>query len=90
MVPHEYFEKMGQAGFMALWVDKKYGGAGRNGDFLYTVIKAEEYSKRGLNCIFSNSAATLSLPTLLRTAPKSSARSGFPRSSRARPSSACA
>ena len=26
-VPHEYFEKMGQAGFMAMWVDKKYGGA---------------------------------------------------------------
>ena len=62
MVPHEYFEKMGQAGFMALWVDKKYGGAGRNGDFLYTVIKAEEYSKRGLNCIFSRLSGDVVAP----------------------------
>ena len=39
-VPHSYFEKMGQAGFMAMWVDKKYGGAGCTGDFLYTVLQA--------------------------------------------------
>lgn len=82
MVPHEYFEKMGQAGFMSMWVDKKYGGAGCTGDYLYTVIKAEEYSKRGLNCIFRASAATLSLPTLLKTAPRSRGRSGCPKSSR--------
>lgn len=61
-VPHSYFEKMGQAGFMAMWVDKKYGGAGCTGDFLYTVIKAEEYSKRGLNCIFSRLSGDVVAP----------------------------
>lgn len=62
MVPHEYFEKMGQAGFMAMWVDKKYGGAGCTKDYLYTVIKAEEYSKRGLNCIFSRLSGDVVAP----------------------------
>ncbi len=62
MVPHEYFEKMGQAGFMSMWVDKKYGGAGCTGDYLYTVIKAEEYSKRGLNCIFSRLSGDVVAP----------------------------
>lgn len=52
-VPHSYYEKMGQAGFMATWADKKYGGLGCTGDFLYTVVKSEEYGKRGLNSIFS-------------------------------------
>lgn len=61
-VPHSYFEKMGQAGFMSMWVDKKYGGAGCTGDFLYTVIKAEEYSKRGLNSIFSRLSGDVVAP----------------------------
>lgn len=61
-VPHEYFEKMGQAGFMAMWVDKAYGGAGCTGDYLYTVIKAEEYSKRGLNCVFSRLSGDVVAP----------------------------
>lgn len=61
-VPHSYFEKMGRAGFMAMWVDKKYGGAGCAGDFLYTVIKAEEYSKRGLNSIFSRLSGDVVAP----------------------------
>lgn len=52
-VPHSYFEKMGQAGFMATWADKEYGGLGCKGDLLYTVVKCEEYSRRGLNGIFS-------------------------------------
>lgn len=52
-VPHSYFEKMGQAGFMATWVAKEYGGLGCENDYLYTVVKSEEYSRRGLNCIFS-------------------------------------
>lgn len=52
-VPHSYFEKMGQAGFMATWVAKEYGGLGCANDYLYTVVKSEEYSRRGLNCIFS-------------------------------------
>lgn len=52
-VPHAYFEKMGQAGFMATWADRKYGGLGCTGDYLYTVVKSEEYAKRGLNGIFS-------------------------------------
>ena len=52
-VPHSYFEKMGQAGFMATWVDKRFGGLGCAGDYRYTVVKAEEYAKRGLNGIFS-------------------------------------
>lgn len=63
-VPHEYFEKMGQAGFMGMWIDKQYGGAGCTGDYLYTVIKAEEYSKRGLNCIFSRLSGDVVAPYL--------------------------
>lgn len=74
-VPHSYFEKMGQAGFMAMWVDKKYGGAGCTGDFLYTVIKAEEYAKRMASTASSPaSPATSSPPTLPKTAPEEQRR----------------
>ncbi|WP_329933837.1 acyl-CoA dehydrogenase family protein [Slackia isoflavoniconvertens] len=62
MVPHSFFEKMAQAGFMAVWIDKKYGGVGAGNDFLYTVIKAEEYSKRGLNSIFSRLSGDVIAP----------------------------
>ncbi len=62
MVPHSFFEKMAEAGFMAVWIDKKYGGVGAGNDFLYTVIKAEEYSKRGLNCIFSRLSGDVIAP----------------------------
>ncbi len=61
-IPHEYYEKMGEQGYMAMWVDKKYGGAGCYGDYLYTVIKAEEYAKRGLNCIFSRLSGDVVTP----------------------------
>lgn len=61
-VPHEYYEKMGELGYMAMWIDPKYGGAGCTGDYLYTVIKAEEYSKRGLNCIFSRLSGDVVTP----------------------------
>lgn len=61
-VPHSFYEKMGQQGFMAMWVDEKYGGAGCKDDYLYTVIKAEEYSKRGLNCIFSRLSGDVVTP----------------------------
>ncbi|HBI73247.1 MAG TPA: acyl-CoA dehydrogenase [Lachnospiraceae bacterium] len=53
MIDHKYYEKMGELGYLCMWMDERYGGAGCKGDYLYTVIKAEEYAKRGLNCIFS-------------------------------------
>lgn len=61
-IPHSFYEKMGRQGFMAMWVDKKYGGAGCTNDYLYTVIKAEEYAKRGLNCIFSRLSGDVVTP----------------------------
>ncbi|NCB24237.1 MAG: acyl-CoA dehydrogenase [Bacteroidia bacterium] len=61
-VPHEYYEKMGELGYMSMWVDEKYGGAGCTDDYRYTVIKAEEYAKRGLNCIFSRLSGDVVTP----------------------------
>lgn len=52
-IPHSYYKKMADAGFMATWIDKKYGGLGKSGDYRYVAIKAEEYAKRGLNSIFT-------------------------------------
>lgn len=78
-VPHEYFEKMGQAGFMAMWVDKEYGGAGCTGDYLYTVIKAEEYSKRGLNCVFSRLSGDVVAPYIAQHGTEAAKKKWLPK-----------
>ena len=43
IVPHEAWRQMGQQGFLCTWASKEYGGLG--GDFLYSVICAEEMAK---------------------------------------------
>jgi len=51
IVPHEIYEIMGNLGFLCTWADEKYGGAG--GDFLYSVIVAEEIARQGVRGVFS-------------------------------------
>lgn len=76
-VPHSYFEKMGQAGFMAMWVDKKYGGAGCTGR-----LPVHGHKGRGILQarpqlhLLPPLRATSSPPILPKTAPRSSAGSG--------------
>ncbi len=43
IVPKEAWQKMGRAGFLCTWVPKEYGGMA--GDFLYSVIVAEEMAR---------------------------------------------
>jgi acyl-CoA dehydrogenase len=43
IVPKSVWRKMGEQGFLAMWVPEKYGGMGV--DFLYSVIVAEEVVK---------------------------------------------
>jgi acyl-CoA dehydrogenase len=43
MTPKSAWKKIGAAGFLCPWVDKEYGGMG--GDFLYSIIIAEEMAR---------------------------------------------
>ena len=43
IVPKSAWQKMGKAGFLCPWAEKKYGGLG--GDFLHSVIVTEELSR---------------------------------------------
>ncbi|MGB9498545.1 MAG: acyl-CoA dehydrogenase family protein [Dissulfuribacterales bacterium] len=43
IVPKEAWQKMGKAGYLCTWVPEEYGGMG--GDFLYSVIIAEEMAR---------------------------------------------
>lgn len=61
-IPHSFYKKMADRGFMATWIDKKYGGQGKADDYRYVVIKAEEYSKRGLNGIFTRLSGDVVAP----------------------------
>ncbi|NLV22257.1 MAG: acyl-CoA dehydrogenase [Syntrophomonadaceae bacterium] len=51
IVDREIFKKLGDNGYLCTWADEKYGGAG--GDFLYSVIVAEEMAKAGVKGCFS-------------------------------------
>jgi acyl-CoA dehydrogenase len=52
-VPREFWKKVGDNGFLAPWVDEKYGGLGV--DFGFSVILAEEFERVGSGLIgFSN------------------------------------
>jgi len=51
IVSRDIFEKMGNFGFLCTWADEKYGGAG--GDFLYSVIVAEEIARQGCRGVFA-------------------------------------
>ncbi len=49
-VPRDFFKKMGDKGYISVWLPEEYGGPG--GDLLYMIIQTEEYTARGLNGIF--------------------------------------
>jgi Acyl-CoA dehydrogenases len=51
MVSRDVYKKMGELGYIAMWMDEKYGGV--SGDLLYTIIQTEEMNLRGLNGIFT-------------------------------------
>lgn len=53
LVPRTVWKKMGEQGFLCMWVPEEYGGMGA--DFLYSVIVAEELPKAN----FSGLAAPL-------------------------------
>ena len=50
IVPRELFKKMGDLGYLCVWADEKYGGAGA--DFLYSCILVEENHLCGANAVF--------------------------------------
>ncbi len=45
MIPREVWEKMGASGFLCPWLPEEHGGSG--GDFLHSVIVAEELARAG-------------------------------------------
>lgn len=51
IVPREIYKQMGDYGFLCPWVDEQYGGVG--GDFLYSVIFAEELARQGCRSLFA-------------------------------------
>lgn len=51
IVPREVYKKMGDYGFLCTWADEEYGGAG--GDFLYSMIVAEELARQGVRGVFA-------------------------------------
>jgi len=51
IVPRKIFKKMGNYGYLCTWVEEEYGGPG--GDFLYSVIVAEEINRQGVRGVFS-------------------------------------
>lgn len=51
MVSREIFKKMGDYGFLCTWAGEQYGGA--EGDFLYSVIVAEEIARQGVRGVFA-------------------------------------
>jgi acyl-CoA dehydrogenase len=51
IVSRDMFKKLGDYGFLCTWAEEKYGGVG--GDFLYSVIIAEEMARAGVKGCFS-------------------------------------
>ncbi len=63
-VPREFFEKCGDLGYLCVWMEEKYGGAG--GDLLHTVIQTEELCERGLNGIYTRLHSDVIAPYIHR------------------------
>lgn len=51
IVSRDIFKKMGDYGFLCTWAGEEYGGAG--GNFLYSVIIAEEIARQGVRGVFA-------------------------------------
>ncbi|MFD3449629.1 acyl-CoA dehydrogenase family protein [Microbacteriaceae bacterium 4G12] len=49
IIPRQFWDKMGNEGFLCPWVDEKYGGL--NADFAYSVILNEELERVGTSLI---------------------------------------
>ncbi|SDN95535.1 acyl-CoA dehydrogenase [Paenibacillus sp. yr247] len=49
IIPRQFWDKMGNEGFLCPWVDEKYGGL--NADFVYSVILNEELERVGTSLI---------------------------------------
>ena len=60
-VPPEFWKKMGERGYLAMWIPKEYGGPGRP-DMFYTLVESEEYGKRGLNSILTRLSGDIIAP----------------------------
>lgn len=63
-VPREYFKKCGDLGYLCVWMEEKYGGAG--GDLLHTIIQTEELCSRGLNGIYTRLHSDVVAPYIHR------------------------
>lgn len=60
IVPRSFWKKMGEQGFLAPWVDEKYGGA--NADFGFSVIINEELERVGGGLVGINNHNDIVVP----------------------------
>lgn len=60
LVPRSFWKKMGENGFLAPWVDEKYGGV--NADFGYSVVINEELEKVGSGLVGINNHNDIVVP----------------------------
>jgi acyl-CoA dehydrogenase len=51
MISREVYTKFGEQGYLCIWLDEEYDGAG--GDLLYSIIQTEEMCARGLNGVYT-------------------------------------
>ncbi len=51
-VPREFYRKLGEQGYLCMWVDEKHGGMGA--DFIYSVVLMEELGRIYMGGIESN------------------------------------
>lgn len=77
-VPHSFYEKMGQNGYLAMWIPKEYGGPGKP-DMFYTLVESEEYSKRGLNSILTRLSGDIIAPYIRDDGTEEQKKRWFPK-----------
>lgn len=63
IVPREAWRKMGEQGFLCTAVAEEYGGAG--GDFLYSVIVAEEMARTNFNGLAASLHSDIIVPYIV-------------------------
>jgi acyl-CoA dehydrogenase len=63
IVPREAWKKMGDQGFLCTAVPEEYGGAG--GDFLYSVIVAEEMARTNFNGLMASLHSDIIAPYIV-------------------------
>ncbi len=80
IVSRDVFKKMGDLGYIGMWMDEKYGGAGA--DLLYTIIQCEEMNLRGLNGIFSRLNGDIIAPYIYNHGTEEQKRKWLPKVAR--------